>query len=127
LELDVIGHVSHKRIVELHRESWALLFPSLTEEPLPYAVTEAILLGTIPVVSKIVDLQYYERMYALLEKYMFNLMDTKDIFEKVKAIADSDVNTIKKESILLRAAVLKSFRESDDNPLNKLLKVFTPN
>jgi glycosyltransferase involved in cell wall biosynthesis len=127
LELDVIGHVSHKRIVELHRESWALLFPSLTEEPAPYAVTEALLLGTIPIVSKIVGPQYHKGAFALLEKYMFNPMDTKDILEKVKAIAYSDVNTIKKESVLLRAAVFKSFRESNDSSLNKLLKVFRPN
>jgi glycosyltransferase involved in cell wall biosynthesis len=123
----VIGHVPHKRIVELHRESWALLFPSLTEEPAPYAITEALLLGTIPIVSKIVGWQYRERASTLLEKYMFNPMDPKDIFGKVKAIADSDVNTIKKESILLRAAVLKPFRESNDSSLNKLLKVFPPN
>jgi hypothetical protein len=38
LEVWVLDKVSHEKIMELHKESWVLIIPSITEEPLPYAV-----------------------------------------------------------------------------------------
>jgi len=51
-DIQLIGKVKDKEILKLHRETWALLFPSIAEEPLPYAVAEAMALGTIPIASK---------------------------------------------------------------------------
>jgi glycosyltransferase involved in cell wall biosynthesis len=53
LEIQVLGRIEYSRLIELHRKAWALLFPSIWEEPLPYAVIEASLLGTIPIASKV--------------------------------------------------------------------------
>jgi len=53
LEIRVLGKIEYSKLIELHRKAWALLFPSIWEEPLPYAVVEASLLGTIPIASKV--------------------------------------------------------------------------
>jgi glycosyltransferase involved in cell wall biosynthesis len=52
LEVQILGKVDHSKVVELHKIAWALLFPSIIEEPLPYAVVESMALGTVPVASR---------------------------------------------------------------------------
>jgi len=53
LEIQVLGRIEYSKLIELHRKTWALLFPSIWEEPLPYAIIETSLLGTIPIASKV--------------------------------------------------------------------------
>jgi glycosyltransferase involved in cell wall biosynthesis len=47
------GKIPHTEVLNLYKRAWALLFPSICEEPLPYVVMEAILTLTIPISSKI--------------------------------------------------------------------------
>jgi len=53
LNIEVLGKISYENVLKLHSESWALLFPSIWEEPLPYTVIESMLLGTIPIASRV--------------------------------------------------------------------------
>ena len=53
MEIQVVGEVKHEEISHLHQRAWALLFPSVSEEPLPFAVVEAMISGTTPIASKI--------------------------------------------------------------------------
>jgi len=53
LEIVVKGRVGYEDLLKLHAEAWSLLFPSIWEEPLPYAVMEAMQLGTIPIAAKV--------------------------------------------------------------------------
>jgi glycosyltransferase involved in cell wall biosynthesis len=46
----ILGQISHQQIFKIHEKTWALLFPSITEEPLPYAVVESLAVGT-PVIA----------------------------------------------------------------------------
>jgi glycosyltransferase involved in cell wall biosynthesis len=52
LEVLILGKINHCKIIELHKSVWALFYPSIIEEPLPYAIVESMALGTLPVVSK---------------------------------------------------------------------------
>ena len=52
LEILILGKINYCKIIELHKSIWALFYPSIVEEPLPYAVVESMALGTLPVVSK---------------------------------------------------------------------------
>jgi len=45
----LLGRIPYSDVLKLHAQAWALLFPSIWEEPLPYAVVEALMAGTIPV------------------------------------------------------------------------------
>jgi len=48
-KVTLLGRVPYSDVLKLHEQAWALLFPSILEEPLPYAVVEALMAGTIPV------------------------------------------------------------------------------
>jgi len=48
-KVTLLGRIPYNEVLKLHAQAWALLFPSIWEEPLPYAVVEALMAGTIPV------------------------------------------------------------------------------
>jgi len=52
LEVLILGKINYCKIIELHKSVWALFYPSIIEEPLPYALVESMALGTLPVTSK---------------------------------------------------------------------------
>jgi len=47
------GRIPYTEVLNLYKRAWALLFPSIWEEPLPYSVVESILLQTTPIASKV--------------------------------------------------------------------------
>jgi glycosyltransferase involved in cell wall biosynthesis len=51
--LAVMDRMPRGEYLKLHGRAWGLLFPSVCEEPLPYAVVESALLGTVPVASRV--------------------------------------------------------------------------
>lgn len=53
LKIEVYGRIKHEEVLKLHSKAWALLFPSICEEPLPYAIVESLFLKTIPIASKV--------------------------------------------------------------------------
>jgi glycosyltransferase involved in cell wall biosynthesis len=53
VELEVRGRVPRGELMRLLGGAWALVFPSLWEEPLPYVVVEAALAGVLPVASPV--------------------------------------------------------------------------
>ncbi|MEM2613270.1 MAG: glycosyltransferase family 4 protein [Nitrososphaerota archaeon] len=52
-KIHVLGKISYEKVFDFNKKSWALLFPSIIEEPLPYAVLESLTVGTLPVASKV--------------------------------------------------------------------------
>lgn len=53
IELEVMGRINHQHLLRLHQISWAVLFPSKWEEPLPYSVIEAAFMGVLPIASRV--------------------------------------------------------------------------
>jgi len=51
--LVVLGRIPREELLRLYSRAWALLFPSINEEPLPYGVLEAVAMGTIPVAFRV--------------------------------------------------------------------------
>jgi len=51
--LRAFARLPHEELLKLYSKAWALLFPSISEEPLPYAVLEAVATGTIPVAFRV--------------------------------------------------------------------------
>jgi glycosyltransferase involved in cell wall biosynthesis len=124
LDLNIIGPVPHEKVIKLHKEAWALLFPSLTEEPFPYAVAEASLLGTVPIAPKTGGIREILQGTPT-EKYIFNPENMKESVEKIKVIVSGEANDLMKDSMALRATMLKFFRESNDRSLRKLIDIFS--
>jgi len=52
-KLIALNRVLHEKLIALHKYAWAIVFPSICEEPLPYSIARSCLLGTIPVASRV--------------------------------------------------------------------------
>lgn len=48
-----LGRINYKELLSLYRNSIALLHPSIWEEPLPYAIVEALLSGTLAIATEL--------------------------------------------------------------------------
>jgi glycosyltransferase involved in cell wall biosynthesis len=80
-----LDKLPHNEYLKLHEHAWALLFPSISEEPMPYTVLESALLGTIPIASRIGGIpEILEETPA--EKYMFVHGEVGELVEKIEDI-----------------------------------------
>jgi glycosyltransferase involved in cell wall biosynthesis len=76
------GRIPYAEVLNLYRRAWALLFPSIWEEPLPYVVMEAMLTQTIPIASKVggvLELIISDR----LREFMFKPESSGELYEKI--------------------------------------------
>jgi len=121
LKIQVLGRIEFDRLKELHRRTWALLFPSICEEPLPYAVVEASLLSTIPIASKAGGVEEI-LSNSVGEKYLFDPEDLKSVMRVLNTVVNSDPYDMINDGIRLRESVLLKFK--NEMILNKLLKLF---
>jgi glycosyltransferase involved in cell wall biosynthesis len=86
LRIDVVGRVEYHELIKLHEKAWALVFPSIWEEPLPYAVVEAMALGTIPVASRVGGVSEIIGDCPA-KKFLFKPGDANDLIEKLEILA----------------------------------------
>jgi glycosyltransferase involved in cell wall biosynthesis len=86
LRIDVVGRVEYHELIKLHEKTWALVFPSIWEEPLPYAVVEAMTLGTIPIASKVGGVPEIIGDCPA-KKFLFKPGDANDLIEKLEILA----------------------------------------
>jgi glycosyltransferase involved in cell wall biosynthesis len=121
LEIRVLGRIEFDRLKELHRRAWALLHPSICDEPLPYTVVEASLLGTIPIASKAGGVEEI-LSNSVGDKYLFDLEDLKSVIRVLNTVINSDPYDIINDGIKLRESLLLRFK--NEVSLSKLLKLF---
>ena len=106
--LVVFGRLPYSEYLKLHERAWGLLFPSIWEEPLPYAVVESALLGTVPVASRVGGvLEVVEGTPA--EEYLFAPGDTEEFVEKVETLALQPRDYVLEVGAKLREHALKLF------------------
>ena len=110
LEALVLGRVSHDEILKLHKKSWGLIFPSIVEEPLPYAVVEAMALGTIPIASKVGGVPVIAGS-SPAKDFLFKPGDIDDFIEKLKALTVQPRETVVNLATKCREHVVKMFNE----------------
>jgi glycosyltransferase involved in cell wall biosynthesis len=122
LEIRVLGRIKYSKLIELHRKTWALLFPSIWEEPLPYAVVEAMALGTIPIASKVGGIPELLDD-AMLGSYMFNPQNSSELIEAIKRLSMFSPNEMQSLSYKLRNVALKKFNVNDIS--RKIVQVFS--
>jgi glycosyltransferase involved in cell wall biosynthesis len=122
LEIQVLGRIEYSRLIELHRKAWALLFPSIWEEPLPYAVVEAMALGTIPIASKVGGIpELFDD--AMLGSFMFMPQNSGELIEVIKRLSMFGPNEMRSLSHKLRNIALKKFNADDIS--RKIVQIFS--
>ncbi|MGC9106847.1 MAG: glycosyltransferase family 4 protein [Infirmifilum sp.] len=121
-KVEILGRIPYEEVLKLHRIIWATLFPSIWEEPMPYAVLESALLGTIPIASRTGGIpEILEGTPA--EKYMFTPGEAGELVEKIEDITSLSPEEIISVGAKLREDMLR--RVHGWKIEKKLLRVFT--
>ncbi|MEM4468899.1 MAG: glycosyltransferase family 4 protein [Candidatus Nezhaarchaeales archaeon] len=116
------GHLPHTELLRLHGECRASLFPSICEEPLPYAVIESMLAGTIPIASEVGGIpEIVEGTFA--ERFMFKPGDVDGLIDRMEAVLAMSSSDVMNIGLKLREAVLRRFSIEDTK--KRLLEVFS--
>jgi len=106
LEIRVVGRVEYEELLEIHKKAWALLFPSIWEEPLPYAIVESSILGTIPIASAIGGVP--ELLGGTIaQQYMVSPGNAEDLVKRVAEMCSLGVNDVMVLGYKLRGEVLQ--------------------
>jgi len=106
--MEVLGKLSHEDALRLYSTSWSLLFPSLSEEPLPYSVVESMLLGTIPIAFRIGGVP--EILHGTpVEKFICETNDVYCFNERIK-----EVSSLNYEEVIDLSMKLISVKEIFD-------------
>ncbi|MCR8473798.1 MAG: glycosyltransferase family 4 protein [Crenarchaeota archaeon] len=118
---NLLGYLKHEEVSKLYSISHALLFPSICEEPLPYAVLEAMLMGTIPIASKVGGIpEIVGGTYA--EEMMFEPGNVEELVSRMESVLTMSSEQIVDVGHRLREAVLKKF--NPEVVKRELIKVF---
>ncbi|MEM3393656.1 MAG: glycosyltransferase family 4 protein [Candidatus Methanomethylicia archaeon] len=121
LNLEIVGWLNRYQITELYPYSYALLFPSIVEEPLPYSVLESMVSNTLPIASRVGGVpEIVNGTFA--EKLLIKPMDENDLIEKIITVASMSNRSIIDKSSKLREHIIKKFNIEDIK--SKLLQLY---
>jgi len=120
-KVTLLGRIPYSDVLKLHAQAWALLFPSIWEEPLPYAVIEALMAGTIPVAFAVGGVPEIVEGTAA-EKFLCNPGDVECFIQRLEVIMLLEPNDI----IELKTNVQKSIQNiiNMNDIEEKVIKVF---
>jgi len=108
-------------VLKLHTQAWALLFPSIVEEPLPYAVVEALMAGTIPVAFAVSGVPEIAEGTAA-ERFLCNPSDVECFVQRLEAITALMPNDIAEIGLKTRKLLLSKF--NSELLREKIIKIF---
>ena len=119
-KLVILGRIPYEKLISLHELTWAALFPSIYEEPLPYAIMESCLLGTIPIASRVGGVpEIIEGTYA--ERLMFTPGNPWEMANKIEEVLSMSKEQLVDIGCELRETALKRF--NSEATKRQLLKV----
>jgi len=105
---NLLGYQEHGEVLRLYAISHALLFPSIMNEPMPYAVLEAMLSGTVPIASQVGGIpEIVEGTFA--ERMMFKPNNVDECIERTESMLAMTNEQVQNVGLGLRDAVLKKF------------------
>jgi glycosyltransferase involved in cell wall biosynthesis len=117
----LLRHMPHKDILKLYSKSHATVIPSLCEEPLPYVVMEAMVMGTIPIASKIGGIpEIVKGTYA--ERLMFTPGCIEEMVDRMKTVIPLSREQLTDIGSKLRETTLKRF--NNEVIKKQLLEIF---
>ncbi|WP_054854444.1 glycosyltransferase family 4 protein [Vulcanisaeta distributa] len=122
IKIRILGRISYMELIELHKISTVLLFPSIWEEPLPYAVMESMFAGSIPIASRVGGVPEIVGD-TIAEKFMFKPGGVDEFLDRINAILSLSKEDIMNISYDLRENARKKF--SEDSIKKSLINMFS--
>ncbi|MEM2598746.1 MAG: glycosyltransferase family 4 protein [Thermoproteota archaeon] len=117
-----LGRIEFNEVLDIYSISYALLFPSVCEEPLPYAIIEAMLTGTIPIASNIGGIpEIVGGTFA--EKMLFKPGNVKEFVDKINMLLAMSKEQLVDIGLCLKEAANRRF---DPDTIKKtMVSIFT--
>jgi len=109
--VEVVGRVPHDVVMRAHGDAWGLLFPSINEEPLPYAVVEAALAGTVPIAARVGGVPEILSGTGA-ERFMFRAGDAEDLVGRVEELIGLGVEGVMEVGEEVKGVVRRRLEES---------------
>jgi len=103
-----LGEMRRSAFLNLHSTSHSLVFPSQSQEPLPYAVVEAMLCGTIPIASEVGGVPEMVRG-TFAEQLLFKADSTDQCADRLEVISSMSEEEILEIGRALRSHTLRMF------------------
>jgi glycosyltransferase involved in cell wall biosynthesis len=103
-----LDRLPHNEYLKLHEHAWALLFPSISEETLGYAVVESILIGTIPIASRVGGVPEVVEGTAA-EGFLFKPGNVEEFISKIESLVSLSKDEVMDIGIKLKEKVSELF------------------
>jgi len=107
-----LGRISHEELLNLQSRVWSLLFTSISEEPFPYTVVESMVLGTIPIASRVGGVAEIVEG-TLAEKFLCEPGDVNCFIEKIEEVTSLNYEELIDLGLKLREETMKRFNIED--------------
>jgi glycosyltransferase involved in cell wall biosynthesis len=109
--VELVGRVPHGVVMRAHEDAWGLLFPSINEEPLPYAVVEAALAGTVPIAARVGGVPEILSGTGA-ERFMFKAGDAENLVGRVEELIGLGVEGVMEVGEEVKGVVRRRLEES---------------
>ena len=103
-----LDRLSHNEYLKLHEDAWALLFPSISEEPLPYAIVESILIETIPIALRVGGVPEVVEGTAA-EGFLFKPGNVEEFISKIESLASLSKDEVMSIGVKLKEKASELF------------------
>jgi glycosyltransferase involved in cell wall biosynthesis len=103
-----LDRLPHNEYLKLHEHAWALLFPSISEETLGYAVVESILIETIPIASRVGGVPEVVEGTAA-EGFLFKPGNVEEFISKIESLASLSKDEVMSIGVKLKEKASKLF------------------
>jgi len=118
----LLGRLPHEDVLKIFSKSYAVLVPSICEEPSPYAVLEAMLMGTLPIASRVGGIpEIVKGTYA--ERLMFTPGCHEEMADRMETVLSLSRDQLVDVGLKLREVALKRF--NNEEVKQRLLEVFS--
>ena len=102
----LLGCLTHEELLKIHSTSYALIFSSISEEPLPYVILESMLAGTIPIAPRLGGIPEIV-LGTVAEKYLFEPNNIEDLTNKIEMVLSLSKDQLVNDGIKLRESILR--------------------
>jgi glycosyltransferase involved in cell wall biosynthesis len=118
----LLGRLQHEEMLKLYSQSYAVLVPSICEEVFPYVVLESMLMGTLPVASRVGGIpEIVGGTYA--ERLTFTPGHSEEMADRMEIVLSLSQNQLADIGSTLRESVVKRF--NNEVIKKQLLEVFS--
>ena len=118
----LLGRLPHEDVLKIFSKSYAVLVPSICEEPFPYTVLEAMLMGTLPIASRVGGIPEIVK-WTYAERLMFTPGCYEEMADRMETVLSLSRDQLVDVGFKLREVTLKRF--DNEEVKQRLLEVFS--